>query len=445
MTDLNLIPTESLLAELKRRMLSFIDHARELLTLAEPPPPEEEGPGDPWPGPLDREAEITAADLQARTGPTDVPPPPGWTSSYTRAQAAGLGVPNRGPNRELPAHVKKVRELPKLMDPGRKADMWAAVDRDLQAGLTEALAAAEASGDTEAADYLRELPGLRAQSGMAAPSLAQIVAINKRNAADAFVQPILPPTLKGAVQAPTLTEIEWFDNPAVVTLPLLDLVANPAPLRPGVPATPAYELEARTKGLAKLIKTTLPKMLSDGYTGHLPRPVARVLDGGGVPPVLQLLLEPVVLWRLLVHLEPQLPYVHYASNLRALLNTLIEANVKPEEQGRVAGDAERFRADLSAWLVQRHQTETRPRIAQALKRQIRILNVDLQEKGIPAMPKLHDLGAKMPFEHPRELFKDAEPTLGAQLGKGSAQLHMPAAEPAEPGDGYRAERGEQNG
>ena len=133
------------------------------------------------------------------------------------------------------------------------------------------------------------------------------------------------------------------------------------------------------------------------------------------------------------------------ANLRALLNTLIEANVKPEEQGRVAGDAERFRADLSAWLVQRHQTETRPRIAQALKRQIRILNVDLQEKGIPAMPKLHDLGAKMPFEHPRELFKDAEPTLGAQLGKGSAQLHMPAAEPAEPGDGYRAERGEQNG
>ena len=442
MTDLNGIPTESLLDELQRRINSFIARARQLLGSGLDQAEPEQGieqlanweEAEPAEAPEREEVRDAVEVILAQPTP--------WTSQYTRAQAAGLGVPNRDPNRELPEHLKnKVRELPKLMDPAQKAAMWAGVDRDLEAGLPGALADAEASGNQEQIDYLRSLPDIRARSGMAPPSLAQIVAINKRNSQDAFIQPILPPTLKGAVQAPTITEIEWFDNPAVVNILLSEIVVNTAPLRPGIPPTPNHELEARIKGLAKLIKTTLPRMLSDGYTGHLPRPVAKLT---GWEDSLQLLLEPVVIWRLLLYLEPHLPYVHYESNLRNVLSELIRTNVKAEEQVLVAGDAGRFRSDMSAWLVQRYQTEDRGKICQALKRQIRILNVDMQEKAIPAMPKLHDLGAKMPFEHPRELFKDTPLGLGAQVGKGKAKLNLlPEVGNPEGVDSYHEEGGNE--
>ena len=390
------LPTDALVTELKRRMEEFFAVCQQAVGswVMHPHPDEaEETLPDPT-GAIDLM-------LPEEEGEPPAPATPTWTTPYTKAQEAGLGVPNRDPNRPLPAHLQVARELPKLMDPARKAAMWEGVDRDMRNGHAEALAEAEAKGDTATADYLRELPTLLASRDLAAPSLAAIVAINKRNAQDAFIQPILPPSLKGAVQAPTETKIEWFDNPAVVTIPLRDIVVNTAPLRPGIPATPEYELEARTKDLAKLITNLIGPMTKDGFTGHLPCPVVKVLND--YAPKLQLLLEPVVIWRLLTHLGPRLPYTHYVANLCTALNAHIEAEVSPEWRVLVRGNAETmapdFRDRVTALLAAYYQSELlAPVLKQATKRQIRILNAEFQERGIPSAPDADRAGIRDPRE-----------------------------------------------
>jgi hypothetical protein len=386
--NLSEVPTQDLIAELQRRMGMALARVSELLGVM--------NRGEP---PRELEADEPEAAVEA-VPPEDAPAPEPWNTNYTNAKAAGLAVPNRDPNRELPAHLKKVRELPKLMDPERKAAMWEAVDRDLEAGLPGALADAEARGDTDAADYLRQLPSLRARSAQAPPGLAQIIAINKRNSQDAMRVEILPPSLKGAVQAPVLTNVQWYDNPSVASIPLLPIVTNPAPPRIGVPGTPPYELDARVKGLAKLLKGLFERMMTDGFTGHLPRPVVKVCEVDGIQ-VLQLLLEPVVIWRLLLYLGPHLPYVHYASNLARELNLWIEAKVAKEERVLVGAgaDPERFRDAMTTRLNRWHGEALdlgQNRIAQGLRRQIKILNVDFQERNIPAPPPLTEPGDPLP-------------------------------------------------
>lgn len=363
------IPTDMLINELKRRLdsaMCFIANA------------------------LNFPAKAPVAEVHEKTGELPAPVPVPEVVRFSKAKDAGLAVPERKTDADLPPGHFQTRELP-MTSAMRDPEQRAAVERAVAAAYSspeasEVRAELEAEGKPGLVAEIDRAMSLRGQSSMRAPGLAAIVAINKRNNGDAFVQPILPPSIAGAVQVPTVTELGWFDDPAVVTVSLEDIVTSKAPQRVGIPTTSHVEIQQRVNDLAKTIKGMLTILKADGFTGHLPSPVIQVRDGE-----LRLLLEPVVIWRLMVHLGPRLHYIHMEENLREALNAHILANVAEAERVLISAGPEMgardFRDRVTSVLQTRFyaaRKEDRGKIAQAIRRQIRILNPDMQEVAMPS-------------------------------------------------------------
>ena len=417
------VPTEMLIAELKRRMNEFIGFCADLLKNAA------DRPEAPWVvtpalprfnmseelALCDKAiAEATSNMSQAAARLQD----DASANRFSKAREAGLAVPVRRTDADLqPGHFPTPdRTLPEVMrDPERRAAMNDAVAKNYATPEARALQdELRASGQDALADEMTRMPDARTASMMAPPSLQQVVAANKRNAADAFVQPILPPSLAGAVRAPTITEIGWFDNPDVVVISLEDLLTNRAAPRPGIPTPSAFDIGQRVKELTKTLKGTLAMLKTDGFTGHLPAPVVRVQDDS-----LTMLLEPVVIWRLLLHLGPRLPFVHVEENLRTILNTHISEKVAEDEQVLLVGSAATmpgaFREGVTSKLMGLHRqarNADKPKIAQAIKRQIRILNPEFSEMEIPD-ERTADL---MKLTDPRKLREETQSGPGTMIG-----------------------------
>ena len=150
---------------------------------------------------------------------------------------------------------------------------------------------------------------------------------------------------------------------------------------------------------------------TDGFTSHLPQPVLRVETDG-----FRVLLEPVAIWRLLLHLLPRCPTPYVEDNLVRILNREIDRWVRPTEVVHIPGakGTTLFNQGLTSWLRRCYGAANamqKPKIATAIKRQIRILNPDFQERDIP-----NEVDAeRLRIRDPRELFKDIKPGPGAVM------------------------------
>lgn len=372
------IPSEMLINELKRRLNTFMCFVSDALSYPASSPLSEQvkKAEEAEAAPLNEAASKLQSDTSA--------------NRYAKARQAGLAVPGGKTDADLaPGHFP-TRTLP-MTDVMRNPDQRAAMDRAVEQaysspGAAEVRAELEAMGEAGLVSELDRAVSLRSSSQMRAPGLAAIVAINKRSNGDAFIQPILPPSIAGAVQVPTVTEISWFDDPAVVTLDLEALVTNKTPQRAGVPATSLPEIQRRADELAKAVKAIRPVLKTDGFTGHLPSPILQITGTE-----LRLLLEPVVIWRLLIHLGPRIRYVHIEENLREALNQCITEHVPEAERILISAGPEMgardFRDRVTALLQTRFfaaRTEDKGKLSQAIRRQIRILNPDMQEVGMPS-------------------------------------------------------------
>ena len=351
------VPTPMLLTELRRRVNESVDTLEVALRAVQP----------------------VASPVLATLNPMPMlPPTPPAPEEVTGPRVTTL------PLRPVmtPLKVKRVEEGT-ISEAARSQALADLADPETKALMAEM----QAQGDTQGLAYLESLPKIVASMGQKAPGIEAIVQANTRHAEAAFIQPILPPDLSKVKNQPTEIGYAWWDYPCTVTINFDDIAPTVPDQLASIRARPGQE--AVVAAMVSSLKRAASIMQTDHYLGHLPKPSLRV---NPTAKDFRIILTPMVIWRFVTHMSQLVPLAQL-NRIAEILNHHLDQCVNDMDPVHLtpgANMADQFKADVTQWLVTKWHGPLGddPALAAkrwtALKRQIRIMNVDFSEIAIPA-------------------------------------------------------------